>query len=397
MNTNRAEDIKGLHPRALESYLRFSYIAGDVGFFGEPLSYPVIRFAAEPEKPKEAYLRELRHILEKMLEEERKVCDAAFLSSGVDSSLLAFGIRAKKTFSVAYEEEAFDEAALAAEAAKKLGSEHHTVKISPADYFDAVTEAMLARGRPTGDASYIALYLAAREAARHTASVCSGEGPDELFCGYRYYSRCLQNPAEDLWPKFNFIMDIGTHEFPELAVYEDQLFLRMNAFDLSRWMHGNILPNLAAAAKGAGIGIRTPYMRQELRDFALALPVRYKADRTMGKLLFREAAQDYTGAEIAWRAKRGFPVPVRRWMRQEPWKTRITDALTGTDARALLSAVDREGILNAFYAGTDDALWKQIWEMFVLIKWVDALKACGIPSFAAAKRRRDRICKAPLA
>ncbi len=109
-------------------------------------------------------------------------------------------------------------------------------------------------------------------------------------------------------------------------------------------------------------------------DFALSLPVRYKADRRMGKLLFREAAQDYTGREIAQREKRGFPVPVRRWMRQEPWKTQITDALTGESARNVLAAVDRERILNTFYSGIDDSLWKQIWEMFVLIRWYDAGK-----------------------
>ena len=60
-------------------------------------------------------------------------------------------------------------------------------------------------------------------------------------------------------------------------------------------------------------------MRQDLWDFALSLPVKYKADRTMGKLLFREAALPYVGAEIAFREKKGFPVPVRKWMRLISW------------------------------------------------------------------------------
>ena len=55
----------------------------------------------------------------------------------MDSSLIAFGIRAKKTFSVAYEDAAFDESALAEQAAAELGSEHHVLKISPSDYFGA--------------------------------------------------------------------------------------------------------------------------------------------------------------------------------------------------------------------------------------------------------------------
>ena len=363
-----------LNPRALESYLRFSYLAGDEDFSGEPLSYPAVRFSFEPERTKEEYLEELHRLLGDMLEEERRYTEAAFLSSGVDSSLLACGLRAKKTFSVVYEEEDFDESAPALRTAKMLGSEHHVVKIVPEAYFDAVTDAMLTRGQPTGDASYIALFLAAGEASRYTDAICSGEGPDEMFCGYPCYSRYFDDPDGDFWLKINTIMEIGPAVFPELSTYESDGFLKMSAFDLSRWLHGNILPNVRAAARGAGISIRTPYLRQELMDFALSLPVRYKADRRMGKLLFREAAQDYTGREIAQREKRGFPVPVRRWMRQEPWKTQITDALTGESARNVLAAVDRERILNTFYSGIDDSLWKQIWEMFVLIRWFDAGK-----------------------
>lgn len=359
--------------RALESYLRFSYPLGEGGLFVDTrISCPEIRFASRPERTKEEYLRELNRILDDILEAERQRSDAAFLSSGVDSSLLAFGIRAKKTFSVAYEEEEFDESTLALQAAERLGSEHHVLRIGPADYFAAVGEAMACRGVPTGDASYIALFLAAREAERFADSVCSGEGPDEMFCGYPCYSRYFDDPCEDFWLKVNTVMDVG--EIPELPRYGGDGFLKMNAFDLTRWMQGNILPNLLAAAKGAGIEIRTPYLRQDLLDFALALPVRFKANRTMGKLLFREAAQRYVGRAIAFREKRGFPVPVRKWMRTEPYKTQILDALTGTLAQGMLACADAEGILNAFYVDGDDRLWKQIWEMFALIRWLETLK-----------------------
>lgn len=362
-----------MNSRALESYLRFSYSLGNASLPCEnSVSYPEIRFASGPERTKEEYLSDLNCILDGMLEEERQRSDAAFLSSGVDSSLLAFGICAKKTFSVAYEEEAFDESAEALRAAETLGSEHHVLRIGPADYFSAVGEAMACRGIPTGDASYIALFLAASEAARYTDAVCSGEGPDELFCGYPCYSSYFDDPCEDFWLKINTVIDVG--EIPELPRYGGDGFLKMNAFDLTRWMQGNILPNLTAAAKGSGIEIRTPYLRQDLLDFALALPVRYKANRNMGKLLFREAAQRYVGREIAFREKRGFPVPVRKWMRKEPYKTQILDMLTGTLARDTLTCADTEGILKAFYAARDDSVWKQIWEMYVLICWLETVK-----------------------
>ncbi|MBQ5787562.1 MAG: hypothetical protein IIW12_05105, partial [Oscillospiraceae bacterium] len=217
----------------------------------------------------------------------------------------------------------------------------------------------------------IALFLLAREAARFTDAVCSGEGPDEMFCGYPCYSSYFDDPREDYWVSVNSIMDIG--EVPDLPDYGGDGFLKMNAFDLTRWMQGNNRPNLSAAARGAGVEIRTPYMRQDLLDFVLTLPVRYKADRNMGKLLFREAAQRYVGPEIAFREKRGFPVPVRKWMRIEPYQTQILDALTGSLARDTLACADTEGILRAFYADGDDGVWKQIWEMFALIRWLETL------------------------
>ena len=359
-----------LSRRAVESYLRFSYPMRDVWAPEKSDPYPEIRFSVGREKSREDYLQELSRILDGILETERQHADAAFLSSGVDSNLIAFGIRAKQTFSVAYEEQAFDESPLAAAAAKELGSEHRVVRIGPEEYFSAVGEALACRGAPTGDASYIALYLAAREAARYTDAVCSGEGPDELFCGYPCYSRYFDDPQEDFWLRVNTILDVG--EVPSLPDCGGDGFLKMNAFDLTRWMQDNILPNVYAAAKGAGISIRTPYMRQDLWDFALSLPTRYKADRSMGKLLFREAAQRYVGREIAFREKRGFPVPVRKWMRKEPFKTEILDALTGSLSRAVLACADVDGILRSFYAGGDDGVWKQVWEMFALIRWLEA-------------------------
>ena len=88
--------------RALVSYLLFSFPLGKSGLFdGKKVPYEEPCFYYEPEKEKGEYLSELNSILHDILETERGYSEAAFLSSGVDSSLLAFGIRARKTFSAA--------------------------------------------------------------------------------------------------------------------------------------------------------------------------------------------------------------------------------------------------------------------------------------------------------
>ena len=367
-----------LDSKALERYLRFSYPTdGSLFVDGRRASHPKVRFDVVRGRSRKECLEELLQILDAMLDMERRCSDAAFLSSGVDSSLIAYGIRAKKTFSVAYEDEEFDESSLAIQAAKELGSEHHVIKIGPTEYLGCVDEAMACRTAPTGDASYIALFIAAKEAAQYTDVVCSGEGPDELFCGYPCYNRYFEHPAEDFWVSANTIMDVG--EVPELPRYGGDGFLKMNAFDLTIWMQGNILPNVVAAARGAGITIRTPYMRQDLLDFALSLPPRLKANESEGKILFREAAERYVGRKIAYRSKRGFPVPVRKWMRTAPYAERIWDTLTGTLARDVLAEVDVEGILASYYSSYDDSVWKQLWEMFALIRWLNALTNSPVP------------------
>ena len=50
----------------------------------------------------------------------------------------------------------------------------------------------------------------------------------------------------------------------------------------------------------------------------------------------------------------------------------ILDALTGTIARTVLRCVDVEEILRVFYIAGDDSVWKQIWEMYALIRWFEA-------------------------
>ena len=356
-----------LNRQEIETYLRFSYLFADEK--GNSLDDSKIRFTVRKEQSKDDYLQELICILDDVFTSERQISDATFLSSGVDSSLLAFGIQAKKTFSVAYEEQEFDESPLAHEVAKELQSEHHVIKIGPKEYFDAVDEAISCRESLTGDASYIALYLATKEASCYTNTICSGEGPDEMFCGYPCYSHYFNNPGEEYWLSVNTIMDVG--EVPLLPDYNGDGFLKMNAFDLTKWMHGNILPNVYAAAKGAKLNIRTPYMRQDLLDFALSLPIKYKADKHMGKLLFREAASRYVGSKNAFREKRGFPVPVRKWMRQEPYRTLILDVLTDSFTKDILDFVDVDRILKSFYTDGDESVWKQIWEMYVLIRYIN--------------------------
>jgi len=113
-----------------------------------------------------------------------------FLSGGVDSgTIAAMAARASlpgplRTFTVGFEEPTYDERPFARQIAEHCGTEHHSIIFSPRDALELMDTVGELLDEPLGDASFLPRYALAR-ATRATATVVlSGDGGDELFCGY---------------------------------------------------------------------------------------------------------------------------------------------------------------------------------------------------------------------
>ena len=119
----------------------------------------------------------------------------AFLSGGIDSTAIAaLAMRHNPrliTFTTGFEREGFSEVDVAVASAEAIGARHVTKVVSQAEFVAALPEIVWYLDEPVADPALVPLFFIAREARKHVKVVLSGEGADELFGGYTIYREPL--------------------------------------------------------------------------------------------------------------------------------------------------------------------------------------------------------------
>jgi asparagine synthase (glutamine-hydrolysing) len=323
----------------------------------------------------------------------------AFLSGGIDSSVVV-GLMAKvsgakiKTFSIGFNEAAYDETAHARRIAERWGTDHHEFIVEP-DALSILPRLVRHYGEPYADSSAIPTFYVAQMTRRHVTVALNGDGGDESFAGYERYlanhlaermrsipvvaaaTRALSRVIPDsIDPKSRArqaqrFLAAATRPMAEryprwLKTFQDEAKPRLYsqefsgllngrsagamephsisrlpahpidaamAIDVASYLPYDLLVKVDITSMANSLEARSPFLDHEVMEFAARLPVEIKFRRGRLKSLLKRAFTDLLPPENVNRRKMGFGVPVGQWFRG-PLRDPLRDALLSPRALA---------------------------------------------------------------
>ncbi len=347
---------------------------------------------------------------------------ASFLSGGVDSSYIAACQMPDKTFSVGFDYHKFNETNYAKELSDILGIENHKKLINAEECFDKFADIQYHMDEPQSNPSSVPLYFLAQMAREHVTVVLSGEGADEIFAGYEWYAdtpvtkkfkknvplplrRFAGNVAEKM-PYFkgkNFLVKCSeTPEnyfvgqamvFPEkeaLSILKPEYkngktakqlakpfydrvkdkdeVTKKQYLDMNMWLPGDILLKADKMCMAHSLELRVPFLDKKVMEFATTVPVDYRINGTDTKIVMRTAANKSLPDEWANRPKKGFPVPIRFWLREQKYYNVVKSYFDTDYAEIFFDKAAILKLLDDHYTEKADNQ-RKIWTVFTFLVW----------------------------
>jgi len=416
--------------------------------------YWSLRFAPDRSATEAEWVERLRSALDQSVR-ERLVSDVpvgVFLSGGLDSSAIAAtaarvspGTKLK-TFSVGFAERSYDERPFAREVARQYDTEHHEIVFAPEHVLVLLDDIGRLLDEPLVDPSFMPLYLLSR-LARHTVTVVlSGDGGDELFCGYPTFLaeraiRWVQRlphpivataarlvdrlPPSAAYGSVDFLLRQFFRGLPHRSDARTQLLLGgvpaweqstlwspevrevcagfdpyselmlaihrsgiVDSFERLIYQHvrfylaGQNLATVDRASMACGLEVRAPFLSTAIVDLASRIPSGWKVRGWTTKYIVKRALRDRLPADVLRRRKQGFGVPLAAWLRG-PLRPVL-------DERLARERVARQGLFDAAAVRrlVDEHVAgvkdhrKVLWALLMLDAWCDEYR----PTMALRER-----------
>lgn len=396
-------------------------------------------FTGDTKKSFEEVVEDVEKVMKESVE-MHKISDvevASYLSSGVDSSYLTYLGQVDHTFTVGFDEGKYSEIQDAKEFAESIHMQNDAKVITPEEYWDNLSDIQYYMDEPVADPAAVALYFLSKEAAKKVKVVLSGEGSDELFGGYNIYCEPLQHTGFDRIPlgirkmlgKFaevclprgmkgrGFLMRHGktleeryfanaTNIFTEREanqilkkgcqpgiqkvtkplydrVRDKDAVTKMQYVDLHLWLVHDILMKGDKMGMANSLEVRVPFLDKKVLELAQTLPLDYKVRAPKTKVALRGAAEKVIRSKTAEKKKLGFPIPIRVWLKEEPYYNRVKEMFQSDAAKQyfntgiLLKMLDDHKNGKNRNEKTDNS--RKIWTIYIFLVWYDRFFGHGKP------------------
>lgn len=360
----------------------------------------------------------------------------AFLSAGIDSSTIvalmqSVSDRSVRSYTIGMREEGYNEAEIAGKIAAHLGTEHTELYITEEDAKRVIPKLGTMFGEPFADSSQIPTYLVSRMTREHVTVSLSGDGGDELFCGYQTYqsieriwkktaripafarkpvsAMLLRSPwgkdgslatrarlfgasgIEDMYRRSEIGegLDLLAPEVRrELAVsasngrgcetvmdsYPGGLLPEplhnLMLMDMLMYHPDDILTKVDRTAMAVSLETRVPMLDKDVIEFAWTLPVSYKKQGNTTKKILRDILYKYVPQELMERPKTGFAIPLHKWLK-EPELREWAEGLLNRQE------IKKQQLLNADAVGrmwddfVEHGVWRQqIWYVLMFMQFM---------------------------
>lgn len=364
-------------------------------------------FSDDDSKTFDEYVEECDRVVHESVAAHRiaDVKVGSFLSGGVDSSYIAACLMPDKTFSVGFDYKDFNETNYAKELSDKLGIENYRKMVTADEFFEVLPQIQYHMDEPQSNLSSVPLWFLAQLAAEQVTVVLSGEGADELFAGYEWYEdtaemakfkrlvplgvrRALGSLVQHLpyFKGYNFITkcaevperwyvgqakvfetaevdeiltpayDCGPDAFEICAPYYERVedfceLSKKQYLDMNMWLPGDILLKADKMCMAHSLELRVPFLDKKVMEFAEHIPARFRVNENGNKQVVRHAANRVLPDEWATRPKKGFPVPLKFWLREQKYYDYVKEYFTAPWAEEFFDTSKLMQMLDDHFEG----------------------------------------------